>query len=292
MRDFKIALVQQCSPVLKKKQNLEHAVQWRRKAGKAGATLVCFPELNITGHAGHAAMVKQAEPVPDGPSVARLCEVARELGLYVCAGIAEDDLGIHYNTQFIVGSDDYLGKQRKAHLSADEYFYCRHGTELPVLNLPFARVGMIICYDNALPEISRCLAVNGAEVILCPHAARFGKWPKTPADRRKVTRRIKEQWRMVHRCRAYDNGCYAAVFNAAGRSAVGLRGVEANHGGCCMVFDPNGEVAAESRTTDIREEMLIADLEGERVSARRRQTCFNLQTRRPEVFRTLIQPTQ
>lgn len=291
MEGFKIALVQQCSPVAKKRRNLEHTVEWCAKAAKAGAALVCFPELSITGHAGHPRMVKEAEPVPDGPSVARLCDVARDLDLHVCAGIAEHDLGIHYNTQFIVGPGGYIGKQRKVHLSADEYFYFRHGTDMPVLELPFARVGMIICYDNAMPEIARCLAVKGAEIILCPHAARFGKWPNAASERRKKTRSIKERWRMIHRCRAYDNGCYVAVFNAVGRSAVGLRGVEANHGGCCMAFDPDGNDVAESRTTDMREEMVVAALKAELVAARRRQVCFNLQTRRPELFTALTQPT-
>ena len=53
MRDFTIALVQQKSPVRQKGQNLEAALAWMRKAARKGAQLVVFPELNITGHAGH-----------------------------------------------------------------------------------------------------------------------------------------------------------------------------------------------------------------------------------------------
>lgn len=291
MQDFNIALVQQHSPVGCKADNLAHTIEWIRRAKEQGAKLVCLPELNITGHAGHPAMVMEAEAVPEGPSVQALLRVARELEIYVCAGIAEDDRGLHYNTQFLVGPEGFIGKQRKVHLSGDEYFFFRHGTALPVFELPIARIGIIICYDNLFPEISRCLAVKGAELILAPHAARFGEWPGDEEGRRQAVRRNKDHWRLVHRCRAYDNGCYVALCNAVGRAALNLEGVEANHAGGCMVIAPTGEVVAESRSLDIEEEMIVAALEGEAVARPRRSKCFNLQTRRPEVFKAICEPT-
>ena len=111
MKNFKIALVQMKSPLRQKERNLESMVAWTRKAKKAGAAFVFFPELSITGHGGHESMVTDAEPVPDGPSVGTLRELASELNLHICAGIAEDERGIHYNTQFIIGPDGYIGKQ-------------------------------------------------------------------------------------------------------------------------------------------------------------------------------------
>lgn len=291
MQDFTIALVQQDSPVGRKAENLAHTITWARQAKAQGAHLVCFPELNLTGHAGDPAMVLEAEPVPDGVCVQELLALARELDIYICAGLTEDDRGIHYNTQFIVGPEGYLGKQRKVHLSSDEYFYFRHGTALPLFVLPFARVGIIICYDNNVPEMARCFGVLGAEVILAPHAARFGAWPETEEGRRAAVRRHKEQWRLIHRCRAVDNGCYVALCNDAGRSALALEGVEANHAGGCMVVAPDGEVIAESQAEDIVEEMIVVPLSGEAVARPRRSRCFNLQTRRPEVFKVLAEPT-
>ena len=248
-------------------------------------------------------MVSEAEPVPEEPSVQSLCELAGELGVHVCAGIAEVDRGIHYNTQFIVGPEGYVGKQRKVHLSSDEYFFFRGGTDLPVFDLSTVSVGVIICYDNLLPEVSRCLAVKGAELLICPHAARFGRrrsasglsawgeWPRTLVKRREAARSVKEDWRLVHACRAYDNGCYAALCNAVGPGARNLRGVEANHAGGCMVFDPNGVLVAQSRSRDIKEEMLLVPLKAKAVVERRHGPCFNLQTRRPEVFSVLTRPT-
>jgi predicted amidohydrolase len=212
------------------------------------------------------------------------------LDLYICAGIAEDDRGIHYNTQFIVGPEGYLGKQRKVHLSRDEHYYFRGGTAVPVIELPMARVGIVICYDNLFPELSRCLAVQGAELLLCVHAARFGKWPRDAKGRRKAVENQRRSWRLIHSCRAYDNGCYVALCNMVGQG--GVPGVEANHAGVCMVFGPGGELVAESRSKDIAEEMLVVELDSGKVAERRREPCFNLQTRRPEVFSVLSQPTE
>jgi len=291
VEDMVLALVQHNSPVGRKAENLAATIEWVKRARRKGADIVCLPELGLTGHAGHPRMVSQAEPVPEGECCSRLTGLARRLGIVIVAGIAEEERGVHYNTQFVVGPEGYIGKQRKVHLSRDEYFYFRHGTRLPVLDVGKAKVGIVICYDNTIPETSRCLAVAGAELLLCPHAARFGRWPRTPGGRREAVEKTKAQWRMLHRTRAYDNGCYVALCNAAGRAAVGLRGVEANHAGGCMVVDPNGEVTAESRARDIREEMVIVPLEGEAVAARRRQACFNLQTRRPEAFGILVAPT-
>jgi predicted amidohydrolase len=291
MKDFVIALVQHESPVRRKARNLAATIEWARRAKRRGAAFVLFPELSLSGHAGHPAAVKNAEPVPGGDAVKRLCEVARELDLYLCAGIAEDDCGIHYNTQFIVGPEGYIGKQRKIHPSLDEYCYFRGGTQLPVFELPFARVGIVICYDNSFPETSRCLAVRGAELICGPRASRFGKWTGE-SGARKALGDCKDQWRREQACRAHDNGTYVALCNTVGRSARGIRGVEANHAGGCMLFDPEGRLVAESQTKNLNEEMLVVKLSGEAVAARRCEQAFNLLTRKPEAYRALVELTQ
>ena len=291
MNTIKIALVQHSSPVGSTKENLDTTVILAQQAHKAGVKLVCFPELNITGHAGHPDMVNDAEEVPGGASCERLIKLARELDMYICAGIAEKEKGIHYNTMFIAGPHGYVGKQRKVHLSRDEYFYFRAGTNMPLFDLSFSKVGIIICYDNEVPEVSRCLAVKGAEFVLCPHAARFGDWPDNLREREKAVEDQKSHWKLVHSCRAYDNGFFVALCNTAGRSAETIEGVESNHAGGCMVFDPDGSLIAESKNTDITDEMVTAELDIQKVAGRRKKPCFNLQTRKPEVFTVLTEPT-
>ena len=287
MQDFTIALVAHDSPVGKTQQNLKRTEHFARKAEAKGADLICFPELNITGHAGHSAMVAGKEAVPDGPSTQAMIDLAIELDAYFSFGIAEDEHGVPYNTQVIVGPEGYLGKQRKVHLSGDEYYQFRGGTDLPVVELPFAKVGTIICYDNSFPEMARCLALDGAELLLAPHAARFGKWPTKTEDRRKAVKRRKNDWKLVHACRAYDNGCYVGACNTSGRSSTHIKGVEANHAGACTLFSPSGQVIAESRTRDIMEEMIVADLNADAVARR----PSNVQQRRPDVFGAIVRKT-
>lgn len=291
MQDFTIALVQQKSPVGAKRRNLEAALMWMEKSARKGAHLIVFPELNISGHAGHPSMIEDAEAVPGGDSCKAVAGAAKELGIHACCGIAEIERGVHYNTQFLVGPDGFIGKQRKLHLSGDEYFYFRGGRLIPVMETALACFGIIICFDNAFPEVSRVLAVRGAEVILAVHASRFGKWPGNAAGRRRQVKQMKEGWLKTQRARAQDNGTYIALVNAAGRSAEGIGGVEANHAGGAMLIRPDGELAADSKARDIREEMLIARIEAAKVKVRRESKCFNLRVRRPECFGPLTEAT-
>lgn len=290
MEAFVAALVQHASPVGQREENLARTVRLVREAAGAGARLVVLPELGITGHAGHPAMVLEAEPVPGGAAYTTLAALAAEIGVYISAGIAEDDRGIHYNTQFLVGPEGPIGKQRKIHLSRDEYFYFRAGTLLPVLETPLARIGTMICFDMQFPETARCLAVGGAEIILAPHAARSGVWADEAARRLAVARQ-KQSWTMTLAARAHDNGTFVLACNTAGRSAEDLDGVEANHAGGCLAFDPYGQRIAESQSEDVCEEIVLVRLDGELVARRRREPCFNLQTRRPEVYGALVEPT-
>ena len=292
MKDFCLGLIAHASPLGKKQQNLAATEYWVRQAKRKGADLVVLPELSITGHGGHPAMIAEAERVPDGDAVNHITGLAAELGIYICAGIAESEAGAVYNTQFIVGPEGFIGKQRKVHLSHDEYFLFRGGTSVPVFDLPFACVGLVICYDNLLPEMARICAVRGAELILSPHAARFGAWPRGLEGRRKAVANLKQQWRVIHRCRALENGVYVGLCNTVGRSAGGRHGVQANHAGGCMIVDPGGQVAAESRSRDIVEQMLIRRLQADKLHQVRRQICFNLRTRRSDAFEALAIATE
>ncbi len=292
MKDFKIALVAHNSIVLRKKENLENIISWIKKARQEGALLVCFPELNVSGHAGDPRLLEEAEAVPGGPSVELLCEAARENEIYICAGIVEEYRGLYYNTSFLIGPEGYIGKQRKIHLSLDERFLFKNGINLPVFDLSFARIGIIICYDYAFPEVSCCLAVKGAELLLSVHASRFGKWPDDLEGRQEKVENVKKDWKMNYQCRAKNIGCYEAVCNAAGQAGIHLDGVEANHAGGCLVIDPLSNIVAESRTKDIEDEMLVVSLCGNLIAKRRKENNSYQKNRRPEAFGILSQPIE
>src|SRR5215831_17790299 len=151
---------------------------WCERAVAEKAEFVLFPELVVHGHCTPYTW-ELAEPVPDGPSVRRLIQLARQFRLVLCVGLSEKERDIVYNTQVLVGPEGYLGKQRKLHLSRDEVFHYKGGRDLNVFDIGRCKLGIVICYDNQFPEVARVLALRGADVLLMPHAARFKPWADT-----------------------------------------------------------------------------------------------------------------
>lgn len=287
MQDLIVAAVQMNAPVGEIERNLRAHARLAKAAAAQGAELVCFPELSVTGHWCSGAVWSAAEAVPDGGSVRRMSALAAELGVFLSFGIAERDCGIAYNTQVVVGPEGYVGKQRKLHPSGDEYFHFRGGSEISVLDLGKCRLGIGLCYDNLFPEVPRVAALQGAEVYLMPHAARCGKWPRSAAAQADSIAHHKHVWTKVFASRAYDNGMFVVHCNQAGRAD---RETHNNHVGGILVFDPSGEVMAQSQATRIVEEIVITRLEAEQYEARRQSQCFMLQTRRPELYGELVRP--
>jgi predicted amidohydrolase len=132
--------------------------------------------------------------------------------------------------------------------------------------------------------VARILAVRGAEVLLMPHAARFGDWPSDEGGERQAVARQKHNWAIWGRTRAYENGAYAVYVNQAGQA-----GPAANHAGGTVVYTPRGEVLAESRSERIEEEMVLCTLEAEGLEQARRGRCFNLTVRRPRLYAPLVE---
>jgi predicted amidohydrolase len=110
-----------------------------------------------------------AEPIP-GPATQFFGGLAQKHHLYIVAGLVERDGYLVYNTAVLLGPDGGLvGKYRKTCLPRDEVKagICP-GTEYPVFETRFGKVGLMICYDGFFPEVARELANRGAEVIAWP----------------------------------------------------------------------------------------------------------------------------
>jgi predicted amidohydrolase len=132
------------------------------------ADIVCLPEgITVVGTKLKYADV--AEPVP-GPSTESLGKVAAEHEVYVVAGVYERDGKAIYNTAVLIGRDGALaGKYRKVCLPREEIDGgITPGTDYPVFDTDFGRVGMMICWDVHFPEVARELSARGAEVVFLP----------------------------------------------------------------------------------------------------------------------------
>ena len=218
MRTMRVAAVSMNGFLGEPERILKAIDQWCEKAVAEKTELVLFPELVIHGHCTPNTWAL-AEPVPDGPSVAALVNVAKRHRVVRCAGMSEKERDIVFNTQVLVGPDGYIGKQRKLHLSRDEGFFYKGGRDINVFDVGPCKVGIVICYDNQFPEISRVLALRGAEVMLMPHAGRMKMWEENPASEA-AARRYSHDFFKPYALRARENACFAVLTDQVGRETV------------------------------------------------------------------------
>ncbi len=291
MRTTRVAAVSM-NGFLGEPERVLHAIDaWCEQVAGEGVEFVLFPELVIHGHCTPNTWAL-AEPVPDGPSVRRLEEIARRRRLVICAGLSEKERDIVFNTQVLVGPHGYIGKQRKLHLSRDEVFYYKGGREISVFDVGPFKVGIVICYDNQFPEVARVLALRGAEVLLMPHAGRFKLWDDTP-ESEAAARRYSHEFLKKYALRARENACFAILADQAGRAGyVDLWPRDSenqpHHAGAALIWGPDGELIASTQELRVREEMLVATFDAALIARERALANYMLRTRRPELFEELV----
>jgi predicted amidohydrolase len=110
-----------------------------------------------------------AEPIP-GPSTEYFGELAKKHNLYIVPGLLERDGHLVYNVAVLIGPDGkVVGKYRKVCLPRGEVEGgIAPGSDYPVFETRFGKVGMMVCYDGFFPEVARELTNRGAEVIAWP----------------------------------------------------------------------------------------------------------------------------
>ena len=138
------------------------------EAARQKADLVVLGET-LTGVGLGKPLTEFAEPIP-GPSTEYFGSLAKEHNLYIVAGLIERDRHLIYNTAALLGPDGKLvGRYRKVTLPRDEVSAgFAPGSEYPVFQTRFGKIGLMICYDGFFPEVARQLSNRGAEVIAWP----------------------------------------------------------------------------------------------------------------------------
>ena len=165
----KVAGVQMAPVIGDTRYNLDLCLERLEAAAKEGARLVVFPEAAISGYIFNSLeeALPFAETVP-GPSTAALEQRCRELEVFAAFGLLERDGDDCYNTAVLLGPAGLVGTYRKLHLpyvGVDRFV--TPGDRAPlVYDTELGRIGLAICYDQEFPELSRVLALQGAEVIV------------------------------------------------------------------------------------------------------------------------------
>jgi predicted amidohydrolase len=274
-RSLRLAVAQYEPHVGDVEGNREQAVRWARDAAAEGADLVVLPELASSGYtfASEAEAQAAAEDADGGPTVAALVEVARETGIHVVVGLDERDGDCRHNSAVLLGPSGRLATYRKLHLFHDEQSWFVPGDSLPVVELPFGRVGMVICYDLWFPEAVRALAVAGADVVAVP-TNWVASFKRTVYDERGFC-----QGNYVAMATAAQNGVVMACADRIGTER-GLTFL-----GASIIVGADGWPVAGPASPD-GEELLVADVALDSVSRARRRTPRNdlLGDRRPDAY--------
>ncbi len=214
------------------------------EAAACGASIIVFPELCLTGYL----TPDEVPPLSVGlrsEEIGRLAETARHAGVSLCFGFAERAPdGRLLNSMAFIGKDGGLkAVYRKVHLWEGESRWAAAGDGFSCFDAGQFRAGMAICYDMRFPETARALALQGATAVLAASA-----W-LGPA----------EEWELVLRARAVDNGMFVA-----GAALQGSYRELAFHGTSAIV-SPHGVVIA--RAGEGRDEVIAACYDSEEVGA-------------------------
>jgi predicted amidohydrolase len=141
------------------------------KLSSVRCDLMVLPELFASGYqfVSKDEVAALAEPVPDGATTTRLCEVARERSMHIVAGLPERDGHRCYNSAVVVGPEGVIGCYRKTHLFFEEtQFFTPGDSGFQVWDIGAATIGVMVCFDWFYPESARALALNGADIICHP----------------------------------------------------------------------------------------------------------------------------
>ncbi|MHA1974217.1 MAG: carbon-nitrogen hydrolase family protein [Candidatus Hodarchaeales archaeon] len=139
-------------------------------------TIFVFPELSVTGYLMHDDVFRLAEEIPTGPLSRELAKIANEYNCYIVAGLPEGSVpGLIYNTAVMFGPRGFIGKARKImipnHSVFNERRYYRSAQSIGVVDTPFGKIGLQICYDLFSPEITKAHALMGAHTSICISAS-------------------------------------------------------------------------------------------------------------------------
>jgi len=167
--------------------------------------LIVFPELITSGYECGAEFQNLAETVPDGESMKLIGSYAKKYKVHIIYGFPERDplmKDVLYNSAvFICHEGDVIGTYRKVHLFAAEKNWFRAGCDYPVFETSIGKIGIMICWDTAFPEVARSYALKGADLI-----AIATNWEKPYED----------DWDLITRARAFDNCLYVVAANRIG----------------------------------------------------------------------------
>ncbi|AOT73158.1 nitrilase [Geosporobacter ferrireducens] len=147
---------------------LQKSLQEGKQKGKA-VQLVVLPELSATGPIKELDTIKNAAEDLDGTTVKFFEKIAKENHLHIVFGMIEKEGDKLYNSAVLVGpKGEVIGSYRQAHLNETDKTWATPGNALKVFSTDIGKIGVMIGYDAAFPEVAGIMAVRRADIIAMP----------------------------------------------------------------------------------------------------------------------------
>ena len=275
MNSIKIALCQM-NVVDNKEKNIEKAIQMIRQSKKQGADFAILPEMFNCPYENEK-FIEYADELDGSQTLKEISKIANEESIHVLAGSipelerdGENGESIYNTAVFFDNNGKSLGKHRKMHLfdidvKGKIYFKesdtLSAGNEFTIIKTDLATIGIGICYDIRFVELSRIMALNGAEILIFPGAFNLTTGPA--------------HWELLFRSRALDNQAFAiGVAPALDKEA------NYNSYGHSIAVNPWGEVIEE---LDYGEELKIVEIDLDEIK-RVREEIPVLKNRRVDLY--------
>ncbi len=255
-------------------------IDYAHQAAEQGTKVMCFQEIFNTPYfcqVQENEHFASAEPIPDGPTMQRMIQLAKETEMVMVIPMFEKaDEGFFYNTAAVIDADgSYLGKYRKTHIPHVggfwEKFYFRPGNlGYPVFDTAVGRIGVYICYDRHFPEGWRALGLKGAKIVFNPSATSRGL--------------SMYLWGLEQPASAVANEYFIGAINRVGREPYG----DNDFYGSSYFVNPRGQFVGE-QASDVEEELVVRDLEMGLIEEVRTTWAF-YRDRRPDAYGDLVAP--
>jgi predicted amidohydrolase len=267
---------------------LSRAVQ---EAKKFDAQLISFPELYVEGYTMTPEVAHRLAEPADGPSMARVGEIAEEHSIGIICPYAEKegraDGDRYYDSIAFFGPDGtMLHNYRKTHLfglaERDNYsFGYTDGDADPfkVSDINGIGIGILNCYEAEFFELTRILALTGAKLVVIPTAADFyynlSDGTRTVVPYPDITRNLIP-------AHAYENNCFVSYCNRAGTETVGPG--TWRYRGNSIIVGPHGDIMVAARNEDT---LLVGDCIPGDYGPTHPEGNY-LRNRRPELYGKLV----
>jgi len=263
--------------------NMKKTIEKIEEASRRGAQIVCLQELYRTKYFPQKEkqdVSQLAETIP-GESTRAFAQLAKEKRIVIIAPLFEKSLnGKYYNSAAIIDVNGKIsGFYRKVHVPNDPFFYEKNYFEAGnqgycVQKTHYARIGVLICYDQWFPEPARINTLKGAEIIFYPTAIGYVKgYTSSDGD-------WHDAWKTVQRAHAIANGVHVAAVNRVGEEG------QLKFWGGSFVCDSFGKVLGEASATN--EEVLVVKVDLSKNKKIQEGWGF-LKNRRPETYNSLVE---